>query len=289
MAIKTSIARWVAGSTVAAVALWSVSALAAAPPPPVPASLTQQGRILDKDGTPVSSKVAITFTLYNHPTKSAAANTLWTETQNLTLDDGYFSAQLGNVTALDPTLFDGSVLYLGVTVGSDDEMTPRQAVTSVPYAFKAGTAAAADVAALATAMPFTGLTGMPAACAAGQFLQGYKATGEAICAAPVLSCTPRSSTSTAGISSAVIACNAGEVMTGGGCYSTVPLISSYQNDVCVPRATFIGTSSSGAPSAVSPAIASVCNLAISSFMREQICTTQTTGTLQAYATCCTIQ
>src|SRR2546430_1076314 len=141
MAIKTSFARWVTGAAVAAVALWSVSALAA-----VPATLTQQGRILDKDGAPVSSKVAITFTIYNDPTKSAAANTLWTETQNISLDDGYFSAQLGAETAIPDGLFDGTVLYLGVTVGSDDEMTPREAITSVPYAFTAGTADSAAVA-----------------------------------------------------------------------------------------------------------------------------------------------
>src|SRR4051812_30254246 len=133
MSMKTSIARWIPGTIVSAVALWSASALAAPTPPPVPATLTQQGRILDKDGVPVSSKVAITFTVYDDATATDASDALWTETQNITLDDGYFSAQLGAdpKNAIAPA-FDGTVRYLGVTVGSDDEMTPRQPLTSVP-------------------------------------------------------------------------------------------------------------------------------------------------------------
>ena len=190
MAIKTSFARWVAGAAVSAVGLWSISAFAVAAPA-VPATLTQQGRILDATtGDPVSSKVKIVFNVYADLKGGTA---LWTEEQDITLDDGYFSAQLGSVTAIPGTLFDGSVRYLGVTVGADDEMAPREAITSVPYAMKA---AAADVAGSAA---FTSLTGIPAPCAAGSYLSGYSAAGVAACTAlPALACTTRYTALTAG-------------------------------------------------------------------------------------------
>src|SRR5450432_259368 len=168
MAIKTSFKRWVAGAAVSAVGLWSISAFAV-PAPAVPATLTQQGRILDATtGNPVTSKLKIVFNVY---ADAKGGTALWTEEQNITLDDGYFSAQLGSVTAIPDTLFDGSVRYLGVTVGADAEMAPREAITSVPYALKAASAAVASSAA------FTSLTGIPAPCAVGSYLSGYSAVG----------------------------------------------------------------------------------------------------------------
>ena len=50
------------------------------------------------------------------------------------LDNGAFSVQLGSVTAFPSSLWTGQALYLGVTVGNDPEMTPREQITSVPYA-----------------------------------------------------------------------------------------------------------------------------------------------------------
>jgi hypothetical protein len=80
--------------------------------------------------------VTVTFAFYS----SAAGGTpLWQEPQIVTLEDGYFSARLGTVTPFDPaTLFDGASRYLGITIGTDTEMVPRQAVASVPYALVAG-------------------------------------------------------------------------------------------------------------------------------------------------------
>ncbi|HEY4105218.1 MAG TPA: hypothetical protein VGM44_15075 [Polyangiaceae bacterium] len=276
--MNTRIARWVAGTALSAAALWSVSALAADPPPPVPASLTQQGRILDKDGSPLSSKVAITFTIYDDPKASADADVLWTETQNISLDDGYFSAQLGDVTTLPAGIFDGSVRYLGVTVGSDDEMTPRQEITSVPYAMNAGT------------VPFAGLTGLPDLCGAGLFLKGF-AAGAPNCVAPTLSCSVAVSDPVTG-TSAQVACGAGQVMTGGGCASNVALTGSYEN-VCVRLV--LTTADQQVPGSVSPAVTigpiSLCQTinGVASGNGEWTCTTGTSATTRAYANCCNIQ
>jgi hypothetical protein len=280
MAKKTSFARWAAVAAFSAVGLCSVSAIAAAPPPPVPATMTQQGRILAKDGTPATGTLAIVFTLYSDPKKGTpATGNLWTETQNLTLDDGYFSAQLGASTALPPGIFDGSVLYLGVTVGSDDEMTPRQEVTSVPYAFLAGAAV------VAASTPFTGLTGIPALCAAGQYLKGYNADGTAACGTlPTLSCTVRYSGAVASVTEEQVGCNTGEVMTGGGCYTTGYLTASYQ-DVCT--GLLLEAAAPVTPAAVpigpiGPILGCTAN-------NEWTCNTSAAATIRAYATCCTVQ
>ena len=103
----------------------------------VPLSLTQQGRLLDSTNAPVDAvALKFTFTLY---TTAAGTTSVWTETQTITPDNGYFSARLGEVTTFPATIFDGSqtVLYLGIKIGSDTEMSPRQQLTSVPFAMLA--------------------------------------------------------------------------------------------------------------------------------------------------------
>jgi hypothetical protein len=102
----------------------------------VPGVLTQQGRLIDKaTSKPATGSVSIKFAIYD---AAMAGTELWTETQMITLDDGYFSARLGETTPIPATVFDGKVRHLGVTVGTDSEMTPREALTSVPYALVAG-------------------------------------------------------------------------------------------------------------------------------------------------------
>jgi hypothetical protein len=104
----------------------------------VPSLLTQQGRLLDAAGNPVAGMVTFVFTIYDATTAGTA---LWTETQSITLANGYFSAQLGDTTAIPATVFaTGAVRYLGVKVGADAEMTPRQPLASVPYALAANDA-----------------------------------------------------------------------------------------------------------------------------------------------------
>jgi hypothetical protein len=104
----------------------------------VPTTLTQQGRLLNSDGTPTTGMVQMTFALYAVATGGTPAP--WTETQMVTLDNGYFSVQLGASTPISQPLWDGTTKYLGITVGSDPEMTPRETLTSVPYALVANDA-----------------------------------------------------------------------------------------------------------------------------------------------------
>ncbi len=101
----------------------------------VPAGLTQQGRLFETNGDPYTGTIKFTFTIYDAATDGTS---LWTEDHNVVMDDGYYSVRLGESgTPLPAGLFDGSVLYLGVKIGTDPEMTPRQRIGSVPYAFVA--------------------------------------------------------------------------------------------------------------------------------------------------------
>jgi microcystin-dependent protein len=55
----------------------------------------------------------------------------------VTVNSGHFSVVLGNITPIEPSIFKGDT-YLGMKVGSANEMVPRQKLTSVPYAMTAG-------------------------------------------------------------------------------------------------------------------------------------------------------
>jgi len=109
----------------------------AGPASAVPPFLSEQGRLFSDTGNPIDVATDIRFAIYKTKTGGTA---LWSETQtSVPISDGYFSAVLGETTALPDDLLDGGAgaLYLGVKVGSDSEMTPRQPIVSVPYAIVA--------------------------------------------------------------------------------------------------------------------------------------------------------
>jgi hypothetical protein len=106
--------------------------------PLVPITVPYSGHLTAIDGTPVTGSVSLTFALY---TQAAATTTLWSEAHHLSVSNGYFSVVLGDAAAggtpFPPGVWNGAPRYLGVTVGSDPEMTPRLSVASVPYALLA--------------------------------------------------------------------------------------------------------------------------------------------------------
>jgi hypothetical protein len=103
----------------------------------VPGTITHQGRLFDAGGIPISGNFDIDFAIYD---AVDAVAPIWMETHNVDIDEGYFSVALGGQTPFDPTVFDGSVRWVGITVGGDPEMTPRVETLSVPYAFIANDA-----------------------------------------------------------------------------------------------------------------------------------------------------
>ncbi|NOZ60964.1 MAG: hypothetical protein GXO74_04730, partial [Calditrichaeota bacterium] len=96
--------------------------------------LNYQGVLIDPStGERLNGSYSMTFSIYAAETGGSA---LWTETQNVTVQNGIFNVLLGSVTDIPFDLFDGSARYLGVKVGDDAEMTPRKQLVSVVYAFK---------------------------------------------------------------------------------------------------------------------------------------------------------
>jgi parallel beta-helix repeat protein len=121
--------------------------------------LNFQGRLLSPTGTLVPDGIYnMEFNLYY---VSAGGSTQWTEdrlvtnTQGVTVQNGYFSVYLGEYDAF-PAINWSEDLYLGMTIrgttscvwGScaptDSEMSPRFKLTAVPYAFRASNVASSN-------------------------------------------------------------------------------------------------------------------------------------------------
>jgi len=99
-----------------------------------PQTMNYQGRLADDAGNAITSTVNdVVFTIYDAVTEG---NPLWTETDTLECDDnGVFMIELGREVPIDPMVFNGEKRWLGIKVGADDEMVPRQLLSSVPYSF----------------------------------------------------------------------------------------------------------------------------------------------------------
>jgi microcystin-dependent protein len=109
----------------------------------IPQLLNYQGTLTDTSGNPVpDGQYGVVFGIYD---VSTGGNALWTETWDnttmpITTINGNFSVLLGKHTPLPASFFaDHPSTYLGIKIGSDSEMIPRQQISSVAYAFTAGT------------------------------------------------------------------------------------------------------------------------------------------------------
>lgn len=101
--------------------------------------IAYQGRLADTAGNPLTDTFPMIFRLYN---QSSAGVPLWEENWNgpnsVAVSDGLFNVMLGSLTPIPQGVVTGNAnLYLGVTVGSDDEMLPRVQIGSVLYARQA--------------------------------------------------------------------------------------------------------------------------------------------------------
>lgn len=106
-----------------------------------PQQIQYQGMLLDPVNNPQpSGTYSMRFRLYED---NAENQVRWEEFQNVPVVEGYFSLRLGATNALSSGLFRNRAMYLGVKVGNDPEMSPRQLLTMQPYSFwavEAGTA-----------------------------------------------------------------------------------------------------------------------------------------------------
>ena len=154
----------------------------------VPERVSLTARLVD-NGQPVSGTHDFVFELWDADSGGSAR---WSETRTgQTVTDGLVYIALGATTPLDDSVFDGSSLFLAITVDGT-ALSPRLPIASVPYAIRAGVAASADnAAAAALADDASALGGVPASswqrrvtgtCTAGQFALGVGADGQLTCA-----------------------------------------------------------------------------------------------------------
>jgi hypothetical protein len=89
-----------------------------------------QGRLTDASGNPVpDATYTIIASIYDVSTGGIAR---CTDTDTVTVTNGLFNMDMDYCTAAD---INGDRLYLGIKVGADAEMTPRQTINAVPYAW----------------------------------------------------------------------------------------------------------------------------------------------------------
>ena len=107
----------------------------------IPKMLSYQGLLTDTLGVPVSDgNYQLTFRLYTQPTGGSA---VWTEAQTILVKSGLFAALLGAVTPIS-SVPDSGVLYLGLQVAIDPELSPRLHMASAAYSYLAERAANSD-------------------------------------------------------------------------------------------------------------------------------------------------
>ncbi|NOZ63174.1 MAG: tail fiber domain-containing protein [Calditrichaeota bacterium] len=108
----------------------------------IPQKINYQGYLTDNTGAPIttSTPLEITFSIYSSETTTSF---LWQATYKVDVTAGRFNILLGDPDYLGAnkeipnTVFNGSIRYLGIKVGTDAEMTPRKKLVSVGNSFRA--------------------------------------------------------------------------------------------------------------------------------------------------------
>ena len=90
-----------------------------------------QGRLTDANGIPLNGTYTVQFIVYDAAEGGAVLCGNWFT--SIPVTNGLFNSTIDLCDAIDA--FEGDQLYLGVKVGADPEMTPRQPILAVPYAF----------------------------------------------------------------------------------------------------------------------------------------------------------
>ncbi len=104
----------------------------------VPKLINYQGNLTDSEGNPVADgDYNMVFTIYD--SESSPTGIWYSGIQSVHVENGAFSYFLGSVNPLPDTLFNDTLRWLGIKVGSDPEIDPRTRLVTVPYAFQVGT------------------------------------------------------------------------------------------------------------------------------------------------------
>ena len=108
-----------------------------------PRIMNYQGKITDASGVALGGTYTIDFRIYDAAT---GGNLLWHQTQNVNIVNGLFDVQLDlSINGGDTLKFDRPY-WITMQIGSDPEMTPREKLAPVSFAFRAIYADTADYA-----------------------------------------------------------------------------------------------------------------------------------------------
>lgn len=108
----------------------------------IPRTISYQGVLADPKGTFINDgNHSLKLTLY--PTATGGTS-IFTEVQAVPVVRGIFNVIIGSATAIPATLSFDRAYFLGVSVDGGAELSPRTALTAVPYALYAARAAIAD-------------------------------------------------------------------------------------------------------------------------------------------------
>ena len=124
------------------VLLLTIPSLAApllAPSATSTSTISYQGRLADSGGIPLTGKYNLEFRIYDVPAGGTPLWTeMWTGANSVDVSDGLFNVMLGSIDNTLASAIEGhDELYLGITVGTDDEMEPRVQLGSVPFSMQA--------------------------------------------------------------------------------------------------------------------------------------------------------
>jgi len=101
----------------------------------IPRILSYQGILTDSVGTPKSDgSYSFTFGLYE---SQSGGSPFWTETKNLIVKRGLFYTQLGDQTLISASIRFDKPYWLGIKVGTENELPQRIQLASVAYSFNA--------------------------------------------------------------------------------------------------------------------------------------------------------
>ncbi len=107
-------------------------------PPPRVLSIKQ--RLLDSSGNPITSPSDVRFAIYDDK-EASGSSLLWEEVDRVNPDeDGVFNVVIGQTKLIPPYIFQiYPSLWLGMSVGKQEELRPRQQLAQVGYAQNAQT------------------------------------------------------------------------------------------------------------------------------------------------------
>ena len=99
----------------------------------IPRQINFQGQLTDPDGIPLNGSYTCVFNIYD---QSSGGSLLLAETTNcLIVQDGLLNYYIGTNATLNLSF--GTTYWIGVKMGTDNEMTPRTKIVSVGNAYKA--------------------------------------------------------------------------------------------------------------------------------------------------------